>query len=242
MGAALAKRYADQSTHLQLLARNKDRLIEISKACEAKGSHVDIHSVDITDTELLQKTISKIDSENPIDLIICNAGTTNSIGQNGETETWEDICRIIDTNLYGVLASLNPLISSMKQRKSGQIALVSSLAAYRGMPITPSYCASKAAVTSYGEALRGWLIEDNIQVSVISPGFVESELSAKFHGDKPMMISPEKAAEIIVKGLAKNKANISFPFPLNLGMWFLSVFPADVSNWFMRLFSYGAKR
>jgi short-subunit dehydrogenase len=130
----------------------------------------------------------------------------------------------------------------MQRRKSGQIGIVSSLAAYRGMPITPSYCASKAAVKSYGEALRGWLVNDNIKVSVICPGFVESELSAKFHGDKPMMISTEKAAHIIIKGLNKNKANISFPFPLNLGMWFLAVLPAPISDWLMNTFSYGAKR
>ena len=130
----------------------------------------------------------------------------------------------------------------MQQRRQGQIGIVSSLAAYRGMPITPSYCASKAAVKSYGEALRGWLVDDNIKVSVICPGFVESELSAQFHGDKPMMISPDKAAGIIIKGLNKNKANISFPFPLNLGMWFLAVLPAGLSDWFMKQSSYGAKR
>jgi len=130
----------------------------------------------------------------------------------------------------------------MKKRKHGQIAIVSSLAAYRGMPITPSYCASKAAIKSYGEALRGWLAEDGIRVSVICPGFVESELSAQFFGDKPLMISSQKAASIIIKGLEKNKARISFPFPLNLGMWFLAILPPTISDWFMRLFSYGAKR
>jgi short-subunit dehydrogenase len=191
---------------------------------------------------LVQNTINELDQNYPIDLIICNAGTTNSIGKNGEAETWDDICRIIDTNLYGVLASLNPLISRMQQRRHGQIGIVSSLGAYRGMPITPSYCASKAAVKSYGEALRGWLLEYNIKVSVICPGFVESELSAQFHGDKPMMMSADNAAKLIIKGLNKNTANISFPFPLNLGMWFLAVLPSGISNWLMKQFSYGATR
>ena len=239
---ALAKQYASNNIRLILLARNKERLQQVAKLCEAQGATVVFHCADISDTQKVQTTITQLDTDYPIDLIICNAGTTNSIGNNGEAETWNDICRIIDTNLYGVLASLNPLIDRMQKRKQGQIGIVSSLAAYRGMPITPSYCASKAAVKSYGEALRGWLIEDNIKVSVISPGFVESELSAQFHGDKPMMISADKAAKIIIKGLHKNKANISFPFPLNLGMWFLAILPAAMSNWFMRRFSYGAKR
>ena len=238
----MAKQYACDNTRLILLARNKERLQQVSNLCETRGATVIFRSVDIKDTLDVQETISQLDNEYPIDLIICNAGTTNSIGESGEAEFWDDICRIIDTNLYGVLASLNPLISRMQQRRHGQIGIVSSLGAYRGMPITPSYCASKAAVKSYGEALRGWLVEDNIKVSVICPGFVESELSAQFHGDKPMMISADKAAQLIIKGLNKNTANISFPFPINLGMWFLAVLPSGISDWFMRRFSYGAKR
>lgn len=249
IGAALAKHYAkntknasNSNTHLILLARNSQKLQNIATICEESGASTEYHSIGITELTALQTLISKIDSKTPIDLIICNAGVTSSIGKNGEAESWEAICNIIDTNLYGVLASLNPLISHMQQRKSGQIAIVSSLAAYRGMPITPAYCASKAALKSYGEALRGWLCEYNIKVNVICPGFVESELSAQFHGDKPFIMSPEKAADIIFRGLKKNKARISFPFPLNLGMWFLALLPADIADWFMRLFSYGAKR
>lgn len=242
IGEALALAYASQDAHLILLARNHEKLLDVSKKCEQKLASVEIHSIDVTEAQNLQNLISNIDKKHPIDLIICNAGVTSSIGKNGEAESWEIICKVIDTNLYGVLASLNPLISKMQLRKSGQIAIVSSLGAYRGMPITPVYCASKAAVKSYGEALRGWLVDDSIKVSVICPGFVESDLSAQFHGDKPMMISSEKAAEHIVKGLRKNKANISFPFPLNLGMWFLAVLPSGISGWFMNLFNYSGKR
>lgn len=242
IGAALAVAYASSDAHLILIARNLEKLIEVSKKCEEKNATVESYSVDVTETKKLQKLISDIDEKHPIDLILCNAGVTSSIGENGEAESWGAICSVIDTNLYGVLASLNPLLSRMQQRKSGQIGIVSSLGAYRGMPITPAYCASKAAVKSYGEALRGWLCADGIKVSVICPGFVESEMSTSFPGDKPMMISAEKAANIIIKGLHKNKARISFPFPLNLGMWFLAVLPAGMSDWFMNLFSYGGRR
>ena len=107
------------------------------------------------------------------------------------------------------------------------------------MPITPAYCASKAAIKAYGEALRGWLADDGIKVSVIYPGFVESDMSNSFPGDKPMLISADKAADIIVKGLEKNKASISFPFPLNLGMWFLALLPDAFAKRIMTLFSYG---
>ncbi len=242
IGTALAKAYAPSNAHLILLARNKDKLESLAKDCESLGAEVDHHSIDITQKRTLQNLIVDIDQHHPIDLIICNAGVTSSIGKNGEPESWEAICAVIDTNLYGVLASLNPLLSRMQARKQGQIAIVSSLGAYRGMPITPAYCASKAAVKSYGEALRGWLVNDGIKVSVICPGFVKSDMSNAFPGDKPLMISSETAAKLILRGLRKNKANISFPFPLNLGMWFLAILPARMSDWFMQLFAYGGRR
>lgn len=242
IGAALALRYACANTLLILIARNESKLLEIKNKCEEKSAEVILLPLDIRERDKLQRTVQEIDEQHPIDLVICNAGVTSSIGDNGEAEPWEDICNVIDTNLYGVLATLNPLLTNMQTRKRGQIGIISSLAAYRGMPITPAYCASKAAVKSYGEALRGWLKKDGIQVSVICPGFVESEMSTQFPGDTPLMISADKAADIIYKNLSKNKACISFPFPLNVGMWFLSVFPSGLSDWFMKLFSYGAKR
>lgn len=235
IGSALARRLAASGKRLILLARRKEKLAEIAKECEAKLAEVITHSADVTQIAELQALITQIDNNTPIDLIICNAGVTNSIGGDGTAETWDEITHVIDTNLYGVLASLNPLISRMQQRKQGQIAIISSLAAFYGMPVTPAYCASKAGIKGYGEALRGWLKYDNIKVSMVYPGFVKSSLSDQFTAAKPFMLSAEKAADIIVKGIDKNKASITFPFPLNLGVWFLSVVPAGFADWIMRL-------
>lgn len=244
IGSALVKQYAsqDQAKRLILLGRNKNKLESVAAQYENLNTEITTHGIDIRNSSEIQLLVESIDKQNPIDLIICNAGVTSNIGDNGEAESWEAISQVIDVNLYGVLASLNPLISHMQQRKQGQIALVSSLAAYRGMPITPAYCASKAAVKAYGEALRGWLSTDGIKVNVICPGFVESDMSKQFPGDKPLMISADKAAIKIIKGLNRNKACISFPFPLNTGMWLLSILPYGIADWFMRLFSYGGKR
>ncbi len=126
----------------------------------------------------------------------------------------------------------------MRQRGNGQIALVSSLAAYRGMPVTPAYCASKAAVKSYGEALRGWLSPEGIQVNVICPGFVNSDMSDTFSAPKPFMVTATKAANIIKNDLKKNKAIIAFPFPLNLGMWLLALLPFSIASFFLGLSGY----
>lgn len=233
IGEALALRLANNQTRLLLLARNTDKLNQVAENCKKADAEVSVYAGDVKDIDTLQKLITEIDEKYPIDMIICNAGVTNSIGNNGEAETWEEISHVLDTNLYGVVASLNPLISRMQQRKSGQIVINSSLAAFYGMAVTPAYCASKAGVKGYGEALRGWLKHDNIKVNMVYPGFVKSALSDSFKADKPFMISAEKAADIIVKGLQRNKASISFPFPLNFGVWFLSAAPAGISDWIM---------
>ena len=233
IGEALALRLSNQNACLLLLARNTDKLKNVATKCEKLNAKVFTHAADVKEIPALQKLIQDIDAKYPIDMIICNAGVTNSIGENGEAESWEEISHVLDTNLYGVMASLNPLISNMQKRKSGQIVINSSLAAFYGMAVTPAYCASKAGVKGYGEALRGWLKHDNIKVSMVYPGFVKSALSDSFKADKPFMISAEKAADIIVKGIEKNKASISFPFPLNFGVWFLSAAPAGISDWMM---------
>ena len=233
IGEALAIRLSNQNARLLLLARNTDKLKNVAQKCEKLNAEVFTHAADVKQIPALQNLIEAIDAEYPIDMIICNAGVTNSIGENGEAESWDEISHVLDTNLYGVVASLNPLISNMQQRKKGQIVINSSLAAFYGMAVTPAYCASKAGVKGYGEALRGWLKHDNIKVSMVYPGFVKSALSDSFKADKPFMISAEKAADIIVKGIEKNKASISFPFPLNFGVWFLSAAPAGISDWMM---------
>ena len=242
IGAALAKIYANPDVTLGLIARNQEKLKLIANECKQLGANVLYASIDVTDTETLQSWISSFDQNTPIDLLIANAGVTSGIGKNGEAESWSAISKVLDTNLYGVVASIYPLIEPMRKRKAGQIALVSSLAAYRGLPITPSYCASKAGVKVYGEALRGWLAEEGVKVSVICPGFVKSAMSDQFEGDKPFLITTDKAASIIKSGLEKNKARISFPFPLNLGTWFLMLLPSFISDLIIDRISYGARR
>jgi short-subunit dehydrogenase len=127
----------------------------------------------------------------------------------------------------------------MRRRGAGQIAIVSSLAAYFGLPITPIYCASKAAMKGYGEALRGWLAPQGIAVNVVMPGFVRTPMSERFPGPKPWLMSPERAATLIRCGLQRNRARIAFPRTLAFGMWCLSVLPAALSQWMVRVAGFG---
>jgi short-subunit dehydrogenase len=149
---------------------------------------------------------------------------------------------VIDVNLKAAMALSHALIPGMRRRGSGQIALMSSLSAYFGLPVTPAYCASKAGLKAYGEALRGWLAPEGIAVNVVLPGFVASAMSDRFPAPRPFMMQPARAARLIRRGLARNRAHVAFPWPLRLGMWSLGLLPPDLSLLILRRLGFGAGR
>ncbi len=242
IGFALAKLYAKPDVTLGLIGRSRTKLATIETICRQQGANVVSATIDVGDEVAIKSWLLEFDQQFPVDLLIANAGVTSIMPGNGEGEAWDAVSRVLDTNIYGVFNSVYPLIEPMRRRKHGQIALMSSLAAFRGMPISPAYCASKAAVKSYGEALRGWLNPYGVKVSVICPGFIKSDLSDHFPEPKSFLMSTDKAAQIIYKGLIKNKALISFPFPLDLGMKILALFPAYIANWILNALGYGGLR
>jgi short-subunit dehydrogenase len=240
IGFALAKRYANPNVTLGLIGRNRDKLSVIESICREKGAHVVIAAIDVSDNMAIKDWLLEFDHQFPVDLLIANAGVTSIMPNDGKGETWEAVSNVLNINIYGVFNSVYPLIEPMRQRKSGQIALVSSLAAFRGMAISPAYCATKAAIKSYGEGLRGWLRHYGVKVSVICPGFVKSDLSDNFPEPKMLIMSADRAAQIIHKALSENKALISFPFPLDLGMKLLALFPPHFGDWILDALKYSA--
>ena len=198
----------------------------IGKHCENRGAVVIAETIDVQDAKALATWISECDDRYPLDLIIANAGiSAGTAGPDGETD--DQVRQIFDINLTGVLNTLHPAIPKMQTRAHGQIAIVSSVAAFRGMPSAPAYSASKAAVKSYGEGLRGALRGDGINVNVICPGFVKSRMTDVNTFPMPFLMDAERAAGIIIKGLAKNRGRIVFPWPMHLMVWLLSVMPSS---------------
>ncbi len=239
IGGALAQIYAAHGVRLILHGRNPDRLQDVRHRCEGLGAVVDCFTLDVRGIEPLRTWVREVDRATPLDLVIANAGMNIDIGADGQGESWEAAEALLDTNMRATLALVDAVLPGMRARQSGQIALISSLAAYFGLPVTPSYCASKAAVKAYGEALRGWLAAEGIRVNVVMPGYVDSPMCRAMPGPKPFLLRPERAARLIRTGLEKNKARISFPFPLNLGTWALAVLPAPISHRLVRWAGYG---
>ncbi len=238
IGGALAQSYAAPAVTLFLQGRKVDLLASIAAQCTARGAVVHTAAFDLRDREKLSAWLHALAADTAPDLVIVNAGINIHSQADNAGESWQEVESLLEINIRAAFATVNGVLPAMRKHKRGQIALISSLAAYHGLPMTPSYSASKAAIKAYGEGLRAWLADEGIRVNVVMPGYVASPMCDEMPGPKPFLWSAEKAAAAIRRGLAANHARISFPFPLNLGSWFLAVLPAGVSQRLLRLFGY----
>lgn len=219
IGAALAEAYARPGIRLFLAGRDAARLDAVAARCTA--AEVETRVLDVTDAAAMARWIAEADAEAPLDLVIANAGISGGTAGAGEGEA--QVRRIFAVNLDGVLNTLWPVIPAMRARRSGQLAIVSSVAGFRGIPGSPAYSASKAAVLAYGDALRGELHADGVHVAVICPGYVVSRMTDANDFPMPWLMPAEKAARIIKHRLASGKGRIVFPWPM---LWTVRVLQA----------------
>lgn len=213
IGQALAIAYARQGMRLRLTGRDEARLEEVALRCRARGATVETSTVNVTEPAFAG-AVTQWDDASPIDLVIANAGISGGSGGGGESEA--QFRQIMATNLDGTFNTVNPLLPRFIARRRGQVALMSSMAGFRGMPNAPAYSTSKMAVRAYGEALRPLLAKDGVEVCTIFPGFIKTPLTDVNTFPMPFMIDAETAAQHILRGLAANRARIAFPWQMHL--------------------------
>jgi len=216
IGEALALRYACAGTTLGLIGRSASRLKRVADRCRERGAEVHTAVLDVRMRADMLAWLTGFDDARPVDLLIANAGIMEGRAEPGGIEGAEASLALMETNVLGVLNAIHPLVPQMVAHRRGQIAIVSSIAAFIPLPDAPSYGASKAAILSYGLALRDLLEGHGIRVSVICPGYVRTPMMDQESGTKPGAMEPAAAAELIVRGLERNRAVITFPFWFSL--------------------------
>jgi len=238
LGAALAREYAGPGRSLALSARRLDKLAQIKRDCEERGADVSVRSLDVTDVKQVEAWVDEIERSGPVDLLIANAGIFTGHGADGQWETMADLVRQIDTNLTGTMATISGIAPRMQTRGHGHIAMVSSLAALQPLADAPGYSAAKAGILAYGEAIREYLADDNVTVSIILPGNIATAQTAVQIGAQPGIITAEKAAQVIRRRLDRGRTIIAFPDIMHWLIRLERVLPWRVRAWTHRPFRF----
>ena len=238
IGAALAHQYAETGVTLGLVARTEEGLAGIADQCREKGAEVEIGIVDISDIEAIQTWILQFDDMHSVDLLIANAGVMGRCGPGRQLETIEQAQWQFRINLEGTVNTVSATAPMMQERRSGQIAVLSSLAGHQPLADSPAYSASKAGLMAWSEAVAEFLAPDNIDVSVICPGYINTDMGRQFLKWSPFEISAEKAAYKIRNGLARKRSFISFPLPLLWSVRFGKLFPWWIKRLITRFFRF----
>jgi short-subunit dehydrogenase len=227
IGHELAKKYLGKSENLIILGRNEEKLGVIKEEFSTTDTNIITKKLDVTSLEECQKVIDLIISEiKKIDLVVYASGFYKP---NNTFDVDLDLYRkTIEVNFMGLINVMSKVLPQLKKQQSGHIAMISSLAGFFGLPNSSGYGPSKAAMMNYSESIYNDCKKNNIYVSVINPGFVKTRLTDQNDFYMPFLMSAEKAADIIYKGLEKKKYDITFPFVMSLIFKTLRILPKPI--------------
>jgi short-subunit dehydrogenase len=238
IGRGLAVELARRGAKLGVVARRKDILDEIViEIATARGRHGSEQSVnvlaiaaDVQDSQSMRAAAERLQSEfGHVDLLIANAGigVTNDAAELDAAK----LANVINVNVLGAANSAAAVIPDMVKRRSGHLVVISSLAAYRGLPKSAAYCASKAAVSAMFESLRLDLKPHGIDVTIIHPGFIKTPLTAGRQAKLPWLQELEPAVKKMVTAIEKRKKSYAFPWQLATIVRAGMVMPNAMYDW-----------
>ncbi len=223
IGAALAQYMARSGYVVAISARSADKLSALAGQAYGSGRIVS-YPVDITDAGALKTTVSKIVADlGRIDIAVLSAGTYTP-DEPGKFDV-KEIESQLTLNVMGTVRTIDALLPQLDRQGGGHIAIVASVAGYRGLPNAAGYGPTKAALINMAEALKLGFAERRIKLQVVCPGFVKTPLTDKNDFPMPFIISPEKAAGIIARGLKSSRFEIVFPWQMFLLMKLLRLLP-----------------
>jgi short-subunit dehydrogenase len=230
IGRALALALARRGVKVAASARSAERLAEIASL----NPGIAPLPLDVTDAEAMARAVRSIEGTmGPIDLAVLNAGLWEPMSVRSFSAAKAQSSMAV--NYFGLVNGLEALLPGMLARGRGHIALMASVAGYRGMsPLTAAYAPSKAAAINLAEGLRNELAARGIEMSVINPGYVDTPMTGTNRFPMPFLISADDAAERIVRGLEKGRFEIAFPWQMAAMMKLGRLMPYRLYFWYAR--------
>ncbi len=228
IGAAIVRELTEPGRTFLLFGRDATRMEALVGDVEMAGGKAVAVLCDLLDTAQIDAAIAAFDADHPIDLVMtcaaCKYGNVEGV------EAPDELRRVIDVNVTGTMNVVQSCLQHMRARVSGRIALFSSLAAMSPQPDLLSYSASKAAISAYATALRRSIRRSGIGVSLVLPGFVDTEMTRRHIGPTPLLMSAEDASRVIVAGIERGKRTIAFPRRLAMLSWLERLAPAFIAD------------
>ena len=220
IGKSVAEKFANEGWKVAVSARRKELLDEL-----AKNPNIVSFPLDVTNRNQINEVFKNIiDNFGDLDICLFSSGTYEP--KDEQNIDPDKIKNVINVNFIGVIDCVKSVERYFKDKKSGHISVVSSIAGYRGLPNSSGYGPSKAALTNFSESIYFDFKKFGVRVSVVSPGFIKTPLTDKNEFPMPFLKTPEYAAEKIFNGLVKSSAfEIHFPKGLTLTLKFLRILP-----------------
>jgi len=211
IGAALAKEFANRGYNLALCARRTERLTDLQNELNNTHSNIKVvtAALDVNDLDSVPGVFNNLKQElGTLDVVIANAGITG-VRRTGSGDLSVDKA-VLQTNLYGAIATIDAAVAIFRDQGYGHIVGISSFSAFRGIPGSAAYSASKAALTNYLQAVGTELFRKKIKTTAIHPGFIKTEIDENI--DKfPFVIEADKAARTMANAIEKGKSDIVVP-------------------------------
>ncbi len=229
IGQALAPELAARGYDLVLVARRIDSLEQVKSVIAARfpQRRVEVRALDVTRYEDVQDAIAASAAERGgLDLVIANAGigSTNPVGHGNFAADRA----VIETNVLGAMATIDAAVALFLKQNRGQIVVISSVAAFRGLPGAGSYSASKAAIAVFADAVRAELHGTPIRVTTLFPGYIDTPINQDMKS-RPFLVSVDKGARIIADLIERGVQTSTVPvYPWNLVGRLLRVLPTGL--------------
>lgn len=228
IGQALALRYAQAGWRLALVARRGAETEAWAGAQGLGAERAAVYAADVQDVDaIVAAGRACIERQGLPDVVIANAGI--SVGMDTADRADLDVMRdTLAVNLLGVAATFHPFLNGMRERRSGTLVGIASVAAIRGLPGHGAYCASKAGVVAYLESLRGECRGSGVRVVTILPGYVATPLTARNRYGMPFLLSPEQFAERAFRSIERGDSYRVIPWQMAIVARLMRLLPNAV--------------